>query len=119
MPRSKSLPEASRECRGCHNVMPLDLEHFGASSTCRNGLLLRCRPCQLELRRLYQKTTAHQRIRTRPARVVRQGELCNAADGCFGLAHRVRGKRCRHCGLPFAEEPKPEFMFRRHFERAM
>lgn len=117
--RPKGPPESHRECHGCKLIMPLDLEHFGACRTGRNGFLRRCRVCQLEERRLYAKTTTLERAAVKPTKFVRKGELCDAADGCFGLAHRVQGARCRHCGLPFAEEPKPEFMLRRHYERAM
>lgn len=113
-----ALPEAFRACRVCHMVKALCSDNFTRSKPSKGGFLPVCRLCRSIQRRLDEKTNAMRRARLKPPKVIRAGQLCDALDGCYGLAHRVHGKRCRHCGLPFAEEPKPELMLRRHRDGA-
>ena|SRR6187551_2232749 len=118
MSRSKSLPEAFRQCHGM--MLELNLTNFSAHLTARNGFAPRCRTCTAELRRLREKQAA-MRITRAPERKVKRiqlkpGQIC---DRCCNLAHRVEGANCRRCGLAYEALPPVELVFRRSYREAM
>lgn len=116
MPRPSAtlLPEAFRECRSCHDVLPCTLEHFAKHLTCRGGLNTTCITCVRASKRLNRKYLAALRAKAPPA--LKPGQLC---PECFGLQHRVDGANCARCGLPYAQEPPAELVTHRSYEGAV
>lgn len=100
-------------CIRCMLSKPRTKRYWRERSTCRDGLEPRvCRSCRsIERRALEAKQRAAARAaKGPPAPRVTVGRLC---PECYGMAHRVEWKRCLTCGLPRAEEPRPELQLRR------
>jgi len=63
----------------------------------RDARASRCIECMAAARKAKDRTD----YRPRPVQYKKGGRFCNA---CFGMPHRVTGKKCGGCGLERAEE---------------
>lgn len=87
--RQRKLPPApagSKRCCACLQIKPANLAHFYRIYTGSSTLQSRCKLCQ--------------RSRRAP-----QGKGRGPCGTCAGLSHRVRGPKCRECGIRYEALP--------------
>jgi hypothetical protein len=113
-PSANPLPEAFRECRSCHDVLPCTLEHFGKHLTCRGGLNTQCITCVRAGKRLSRKYLEALREKAPPP--LKPGQRC---PKCEGLTHRRPLTGCPRCHLAYEAEPPVELVTHRSYERAV
>jgi len=93
-----------KQCRVCRKWKPRK-NGFYSRSCAPDGLQTICKACD----NARSSKRAEYPEGDRPS-ACKRGKFCNE---CGGLPHRVEGKRCRRCGLAFADEAPPELELRR------
>lgn len=113
MPRPRhhvALSETHRECRGCKQVLELNVKNFAAHASSKNGFRRRCRECLRQDNRLGEKLrqTALAKVKAEP-----KWDPSKHCPKCEGLSHRRPLSGCPCCQLPYQPEAPIEPVLRK------
>lgn len=100
----RAAPAQEKACNGCHTPKPLT--DFYRSKKTADGHQGMCKACDALRSANRGRGRSGERVGA-----CKTGKICLL---CGSMSHRVEGKRCRRCGLAFAEEAPPELELRRY-----